>query len=880
MQKSRKNLLLMPLVALLLAAGYSTIGTAAERSGGAGEGIFSSLFGGDYKVTGGSIYVWSEKKAVLVRNYATILLQGKRPNEWRRIRARNIIFFTDTNKLYAEGNVSVEDSSGTYLNCDNIYFDNKNFTGRARNVRLRSTDEGINKTASVEEKDVSLGRPGLVVNQASPLDNSDEFERQQRMRMNLQTPELRIISKDHFQAVDVTASPSNYARPHWAVHSGAVNIRRGEKVEGFNNVIKIGNMPVFYLPYIVYDLKYRWPYYRTTGGSDNRMGYYWLNRVGWIFDHPTEDEQGRPIKRLFQFDKIFVDADIRLSRGFAWGAETEYTERVLGEGSGDFRYYGTVENLTGANEDVRRAREDTEYNGNQWGSNSGYTPALYRNKSRYLIEWWHRHKFSDDFDLRLQTHSFSDRDFYKEYFRDEWNQDQEKLTNASLRFLPDLFSTELLTQMRINDFRTESEYLPEWRFNLAGLRLGALPIFVESQTNIGMVRKSSDVMLDRLSLINKNSRTDISGDTPWIGRAHNLSQLAAPVDLGPVNVNVHGGGRMTGYTNTYNGNYGKADEMLNLAAVWGVDLSSRYYGYFKNNTLRHMLEPTINVIGDERPTLSRSQLYSVDEIDEYVESHRVKFGLYQDFQTKDKKQRIRRLFDLNVSTAVILDQTEADTYNLGSQLSNVYANAGWYPTDSLALYGYGTYSPGRSRFDTVGGGFDYWFSKKLRLYLNHVYSAGSLSDPEAYNPYDSYDVDNNSQLTTLALRSQLWNKHSHYSVEYALSYQWCENANGVLASDGMIRGGVEQGLQSQRISLIRDMDTFDLSLNWIVDQTSSGNNKVSVGLTPKNWLGARQAQDQSDAELDNNYGRYANPIAERAQREDTTYNAQTPAWDQ
>ena len=41
--------------------------------------------------TGGSMYVWSEKKAILIRDYATIMLKGKRPNEWRRIRARNII---------------------------------------------------------------------------------------------------------------------------------------------------------------------------------------------------------------------------------------------------------------------------------------------------------------------------------------------------------------------------------------------------------------------------------------------------------------------------------------------------------------------------------------------------------------------------------------------------------------------------------------------------------------------------------------------------------------------------------------------------------------------------------------------------------------------
>lgn len=851
------------------------------RAAAADDGIFSNVFGGDYKVTGGSMYVWSEKKAVIIRDYATIVLNGKRPGEWRRIRARNIIFFSDTNKIYAEGSVTVEDNSGTYLTCDRIYFDNKNFKGRARNVRMRSTDEGINKTASVEEKDVTTTQPSLAAVDTSPLDSSAEMERAGRLRMNAQMDDLRIVSKDHYIATDAIGSPSNYARPHWGIYSKAVHMRRGEKVEGYNNVVKIGNVPVFYLPYVVYDLKYRWPYYRTSGGYNSRQGVLWMNRVGWIFQHETEDEQGRPIHRSFQLQNIFADIDLRSARGWGLGGESDYLvsmfSKILGKGSGTVRGYWTNESYTTKSEDERRAAEDVEYSKNLYGTRPGFSPALYRGDNRYMVDWWHRQEITDSLDLRVQTHAYSDRDFYREYFTSEWARNEDRSTNASLRFLKELFVTELVTQMRVNDFRTEAEYLPEWRLTVPGMRFWELPLFWESQTNIGMVRKRSDTILKDLALITPQSRTNADGDTPWIGRAHTLNELAIPVDLGPISLKGHGGGFMTGYSDTYNGNYDKAPSKLNMAALWGLDASTRYFGYFKDNTLRHMIEPTVSVFGHEAPVVSRQDLYGVDEIDRYRESHMTTGNLYQDFQTKDAKGRIRRLFEMNLASGVIMDSQEADQYNKGSSLANVLVNAAWYPLKQLALYGNGVYSPARSRIDSVGGGFDYWFSKKLRLYANHQYSAGVYSDPYFDNPYGTYDIDNVSNLTTVALRTQLWNKHSHYSLEYALAYQWSPTAPGVIASDGVTRGAVTNGLQSQRISLIRDLDTFEASFGYMIDHTNNQNNQFLFGLTPKGFVGVKPARDDSTASLDETSGRYANATAQKS-RSDENYNLQAPGY--
>lgn len=855
--------------ALLVAAVLPGRVGAAEGKGD--DGVFSGLFGDDFSISGGTMRYLPEKKAVLIRDYATILLKGKRPNEWRRLRARNILFFTELRKLYAEGDVSIEDDSGTFLNCDRMYFDIKDWKGRGRNIRMRSTDEGINKTASVEEKDVSLTRPSLQVVQESPFDNAAEYAEQRRMRMNVQASDLRLVSRDHFEATDVVASPSNYARPHWGIYSKAVHIRNDEKVEAYHNFFKIGKIPVFYFPYLVYDLKYNWPFYRTSFGNNKRQGYYWLNRFGWQFDNPTEDEYGKPITRLFQLNDIFVDVDARFRRGWSFGGETNYENNFLGHGEGHVKAYWTKEFYTTAGADNRRADEDVEFRTNDWGSRPGFTKSLYANKDRYMLEWWHRQEITDRLDLRVQTHWFSDRDFYKEYFPSDWGEDQEKLTNASLRYLGDLFQTEVIAQGRINDFRTQVEYLPEWRFSLPGFKLGTLPLYLENNTRAGLIRKRSDTMLRQLSLLKPEDRVDADGDTPWVGRVHNETRLSAPFDLGLINVRPYVGGFITGYSTSYRGDFREGDAKMNLAGQWGVDFSTRLNGELANGKFLHMVEPRISVIGNEQPLTGRSEFYDIDEVDNYRESHMTTLSLYQTLDVKNKDGVIRRLASLNVSTGVIMDQDEANKYNNKSLFSDITVSAALYPVNELSIWGNFAYSPAGGKVDYFNAGLDYWFSKKFRVFLRHSYDSG-------YNAND-FTTGNESNITTVAARTQLWNKHSHYSLEYAISYEWNRDSSGSIASDGYFRGGVLEGLQSQRLSIIRDLDTFELAVNWTIDHLNSNNNTFSVNLTPKGWVGVKRAPDNTYAALDNNYGRYAYPVPQKMQKEDSSYNAETPAWE-
>ena len=885
-------LLLVTLILPVCKAKAEGIDSMMEESQGSSlsgaDGIFSQVFGENFNISGGTLNYLPSKSAVLVRDYAVITIQG------RKIRARNIVFFTDTNKLYAEGDVSVVDPKGTFLNCEQLYFDIKDWKGRARKIRLRNEDKTVNTSDSVEERDVTLNRPTMAASSGLGMsDNTRDSGSQMdagKIRMNLTATDMRMISKDHYEATNVTASPSNYARPHWSIASKSVQVRNGEKVEAFHNFIKIGKVPIFYFPYLIYDLQYDWPLYSTAAGSDSKQGIYWLNRLGWKFKNPEYDENGNKIVRFAQLDTIFADVDYRSNRGYGLGGELNYSVKGIGQGgTGHFRGYWTKEIYISNGDDIDRRNEDIEFNDNDWGNNKYYNKerGLYGDKNRYMIEWWHTQQITDEIDIRAQTHYFSDRDFLKEYFKDEWNQFNEKKTNATARYLGEHFVTELVAQGRINDFQSETDYMPEWRASLPGFKLFDLPLYIDSDMRAGLLRHRFDKELSELSqdpeyrsrLLNEQYRMKENGETPWIGRVYNKTELSAPFDLSILNIRPHAGGFLAGYSDGYDGNYGSTnDGKFNAALTWGVDFSTRFFGYF--GSMRHMIEPTISVIGNETPVTDRTELYYLDDIDNYRKSHALDFNLYQQLDTKKDDGSTRRLARFTVKGGFILDDKEARIYNNNNSLKDLIFDGAVYPIESMSLFGDINYSFAAKRVSNATIGADYWFSTKLRGYLTHTYNSGYT--PESTGIFGHYAEINSgeSNITTAALRTQLWNKHSHYSLEYAVSYKW-NDTKGYY--DNILHNwhdGTGSGLQSQRFGLIRDLDTMELSASVIIDHLNNNNFSFYFNLTPKGWLGIQRTPDGGTATaLDDNYGRYSRPVAEKMKRDDPGYNADTPAWD-
>lgn len=781
-----------------------------------GEGDLADLFGAGLQVDGGILDFVREKNAVVIRNYATLTIGP------RRIRARNMIYYHETKQVYAEGDVSLYDPTGSSFSCDRLYFNINTWVGRAENLRVWAKAPGAAAPPAISNNVVNV-RPSL--GQASGLFQG--FGRDATPnRVNAYAKDVRILGKDHLEMIDATVTPSMFAKPHWGIYSNAVNLRRGEKIESWHNVLKIGSVPILYFPYVIKDLQYDWPWVRVSGGKDGDWGY-------WVFAKWGIDLDPNP-ERLFRIYKLFLDTDWRQERGWGFGAEMEYELGKRRDSWGFIDFYHTKETEIGSNADWERANTDNDYPGKYFASNPRWEPALYRDENRYDLGWWHRQVFTDRLDLRIEAHTSSDRDFLREYFADIYNTEKEPETFLDLRYRADQWQLELVAQARTNDWQNQSEYLPELRFTIPGLKLGETPFYLKSDSRAGIIRRRTDEMLEDLALLNEAlHRVQEDGDSPFLARAYNRTEIYTPISLGSWKLQPYAGVAAAAYSKTYDGHFGEEDGTGNVLPLYGFDLSTRVYGLYRENRWRHLVEPTIRFEGQGEPTHDPDRFFNVDAIDNLRESRLLTFALHQKLQEKQEKG-IRDFIDLDLKVGYQFVEEEADRLHGGHHWTDIAADLVVRPWDTLSFFGGMKWDPNEGEVSTLDIGLDWRYRDRFRTYLTHRYR------PTVYEAWTGEEYESNT--TTLALRTQLWDRHSKYAFEYAIRY---EHENNDYVHHGLVR---------QKFTLIRDLDTFELSLS-VIDDRAEDERHYLVNLTPKGWVGsgASLSYDMIEAEADSRY---------------------------
>ena len=79
---------------------------------------------------------------------------------------------------------------------------------------------------------------------------------------------------------------------------------------------------------------------------------------------------------------------------------------------------------------------------------------------RYRLFWEHRELLPDDFRLSVELGFISDRNFLQEYFLREWDELKDEDTRIELKQTRDDWSWSVSSSVRLNDFFTETEWLP------------------------------------------------------------------------------------------------------------------------------------------------------------------------------------------------------------------------------------------------------------------------------------------------------------------------------------------------------------------------------------------------------------------------------------
>lgn len=270
--------------------------------------------------------------------------------------------------------------------------------------------------------------------------------------LSLQAPSL-----NQFNVRDATFTTDDSSQPDFRIKAKSVRIYPDSRVVFTSSTFYIGNVPVFYFPYL-------FAFTNNTGftirpGYDSRWGYYAL--VGYSFPIGSS---GAIIGT--------VNADYRTELGFGIGFDAEFKYGL------DERSYGTF-----------RSYYANDINPEERVGGPG-EPREPGEADRYRVSFQHRLFFTDDIYATADINVLSDIDFLEDYYPNEFRTDPQPDNILSLTKWNEFYAITLLTRFQVNDFYETTERLPELAIDIKQHQLFGLPVYYDGETSAGQYRRA------------------------------------------------------------------------------------------------------------------------------------------------------------------------------------------------------------------------------------------------------------------------------------------------------------------------------------------------------------------------------------------------------
>lgn len=325
----------------------------------------------------------------------------------------------------------------------------------------------------------------------------------------------RQLSERQYVATAAKISTSEFYTPSY--HVGATTVyfedrtertETGElvglaagKFRAYNATFNVQGVPILY-----------WPYLR----GDFKQSETALKRIRTSYD--TEfGITGQTRWHLFPLlgldEPEGTDGTLRLDyygeRGPAAGVDVDYERDT---------YFGLLRSYW-----LRDTGED------QLGGLRGDVKPPHKNRGRFLVR--HRHYLPNEWELTLEASYLSDRHFLEEFFRSEFDEGKEQETLLYVKKpLGDDTIFSLIGKARINDFLTQTEYLPEGRLDILGKSFFDGQLTWYSENRFGAVRRRVDNDIPNWWFW-LSPRLD---DTDTVFRADSRQEIEIPFDLDPL----------------------------------------------------------------------------------------------------------------------------------------------------------------------------------------------------------------------------------------------------------------------------------------------------------------------------------------------------------
>ena len=373
------------------------------------------------------------------------------------------------------------------------------------------------------------------------------------------------LNAKKYSARNATITSDDYAEPGYHIRAKKITLVPGEYVKAEQATVKVGSLPVFYMPVWIRSLRPHKHFWVETPGYRSRYGPFLLS--GYHY-------------RLSEQVTGILDLDYRQKRGFGYGPGLQYDLGRWGAGEGG--YYRTHDEDPGL-DPARRPIPDERQRG--WFEHMGQpaTNLTFRAALKYQ----------------------SDPQVIRDFYEFEYRNNVQPATFAEIQKSWPNWSLNVMAQGRVNEFFETVERLPDVK--LTGLRqqIGSTPLFYESESSAGYFRRrfGDDVQ-------------------PAYGafRADSLHQIFLPKTLfNWLNVTPRVGSRVTHYGEV-DGFNSVLNERDRYVFNTGAELSTKASRVWKNaenqffdiHGVRHIVEPSLNYAFVPSPSRAPRELAQFD----------------------------------------------------------------------------------------------------------------------------------------------------------------------------------------------------------------------------------------------------------------------------
>ncbi len=442
------------------------------------------------------------------------------------------------------------------------------------------------------------------------------------------------ISEHEIELTDATLTTCNKEDDHhYTVSVGKCILIDNHIIKAKNVVIRLGKVPIFYLPYIRRDLD--GGLVNTQVGYSNDLGGFLRNRITYDL---AEGVRAKTHVDYYSERGVGLGQDLRVVKDYG---VTEfgfyYIKDVHGDDANNI-FFG-----------------DPDYN--------EYDPDRYRFKFDSNLA-----SKEDERDyLKARVNVWSDPDVVENYFNEEFNALSQPETNIALARSSDHSTAAISTVYQFSDAYESVNRLPELSLDLYN-RFLPYGILYRSEHEIAFLEKRH----------NNYSWFREEYEALRLDTFHEVSKELDFADIFSVTPRASYRGSYYSHSQNEDGQY------RNLFEV-GTEASFRAYKVLSNKRswygdgLRHMIQPyvdyTFRPADDTQPanyyTGRPSEIYLFDEIDELDEAHDLRFGLRNVLQTR-RDNGVRKFIDLDLYTTLDIEpdrrQNEFDTLHADFEL--------------------------------------------------------------------------------------------------------------------------------------------------------------------------------------------------------------------